>query len=119
MWFLWERQSHGTARIATGSSAIRSKVGVPGAVDDRTNTASSTRKRLQRGRGPHEVASDRSVRAQLTEIANQLSVPIVGIRGTVRPVRDWNQEHGHALCGVGGSDNRRPWQARAPGLCLS
>jgi hypothetical protein len=57
--------------------------------------------------------------AQLTEIANQLSVPIVGIRGTVRPLRDWNQEHGHALCGVGGSDNRRPWQVRAPGLCLS
>ena len=114
MWFLWGRQSHGTARIATGSSAIRSKVGVPGAVDDRTNRASSTRKRLRRGRGLHEVAWDRSVRS-----ANQLSVPIVGIRGTVRPPRDWNQEHGHAFCGVGGSDNRRPWQVRAPGLCLS
>ena len=115
---LWERQSHGTARIATGSSAIRSKVGL-GAVDDRTNRASSTRKRLQRGRGLHEVAWDRSVRAQLTEIANQLSVPIVGLRGTVRPLRDWNQEHGHAFSGVGGSDNRRPWQVRAPSLCLS
>ena len=117
MWVLWERQSHGTARIATGSSAIRSKVGVPSAVDDRTNRASSTRKRPQRDKGLHGVAGPS--RAQLTEIANQLSVPIVGLRGTVRPLRDWNQEHGHALCGVGGSDNRRSWQVRTPGLCLS
>ena len=113
---LWERQSHGTARIATGSSAIRSKVGL-GAVDDRTNRASSTRKRPQRDTGLHGVAG--TGRAQATEIANQLSVPIVGLRGTVRPLRDWNQEHGHAFSGVGGSDNRRPWHVRAPGLCLS
>ena len=32
--------------------------------------------------------------AQLSEIANQRSVPIVEIRGTVRPLRDWSQEHG-------------------------
>ena len=111
-----ERQSHGTARIATGSSAIRSKVGL-GAVDDRTNRASSTRKRPQRDTGLHGVAG--TGRAQATEIANQLSVPIVGLRGTVRPLRDWNQENGYALCGVGGSENWRPWQVRAPGLRLS
>jgi hypothetical protein len=63
-----------------------------------TGSPSSTRKRFEevgdylRSRlGPVGFA------AQLTEIANQLSVPIVGIRGTVRPLRDWNQEHGHAL----------------------
>jgi hypothetical protein len=44
------------------SSALR-KVGVPGAVDDRTNRASSTGKRLRRGRGLYEVARDRSVRS--------------------------------------------------------
>ena len=32
--------------------------------------------------------------AQLSEIANQRSVPIVEIRGTARPLRDWIQERG-------------------------
>ena len=87
------------------------------------------KKRLDRGRPSHEkrVIHPKALleevgdytkslgtgrfAAQLIEI-DQLSVPIVGIRGTVRPLREWNQEHGQALSGVGGSDNRRPWQVR-------
>jgi hypothetical protein len=57
--------------------------------------------------------------AQLTEIANQLSVPIVRIRGTVRPLRDWNQEHGHALCGSGAPIIGDPGRSAPQAFCLS
>jgi hypothetical protein len=78
--------------------------------------AASTRKHLRRGRGLHEVACERSVRS--TTNRNRQST-VSSYRGTprYRPTTSRLEPgtRSRALW-LGGSDNRRPWQVRAPGL---